>query len=139
MVYMDYEFYIGSYYGNLSADDFSRLSVRASSFLDYYTCGRAERNAKLPAVKMACCALIDKLHAIEAAQALAEKCISAGLAADGKELQSESVGGYSRAFRGSGDSATAALKAADMARESLASVAREYLAGTGLLYRGRCF
>ena len=33
----------------------------------------------------------------------------------------------------------AALKAASEAKNALASVAREYLAHTGLLYRGRCF
>ena len=139
MIYADYEFYAGCYYGSVGEEDFHRLAVRASSFLDYYTQNRAARNAELREVKLACCALVDKYKAIETAQELAQKNLAAGLASDSGELQSETVGGYSRTFRSSGDSSAAALKAADDMKAALADTAREYLAHTGLLYRGRCF
>lgn len=139
MVYADYEFYIGSYYGNVSTEDFRRLATRASSFLDYYTGGRAEKNADLYAVKMACCALVDKYYALETAQAAVQKAVSNSLSSENGELQSESVGGYSRTFRSSGDMSAAALKTADIAKSELAAVANEYLAQTGLLYRGGHF
>ena len=90
-------------------------------------------------MKMCCCALVDQYMLIDTAQELARKNVSAGLASDEGELQSETVGGYSRTLRSGGDSSVAALKAASEAKNALASVAREYLAHTGLLYRGRCF
>lgn len=139
MIYADYEFYSGCYYGNVNEEDFQRLAVRASSFLDYYTQSRVKNCADLYGVKMACCALVDRYKTIEAAQELAQKNLTAGLASDSGELQSETVGGYSRTLRSGGDSSVAALKAASEAKNALASVAREYLAHTGLLYRGRCF
>lgn len=139
MIYADYEFYSCCYYGNVNEEDFQRLAVRASSYLDYYTQNRAAKNTELQELKMACCALVDKYKAIETAQELAQKNLSAGLASDSGELQSETVGSYSRTVRSSGDSSVAALKAAESIKASLADTAREYLAHTGLLYRGRCF
>mgnify|MGYP004633950591 FL=1 len=138
MIYADYEFYSCCYYGNVNEEDFQRLAVRASSFLDYYTQNRVKDYADLETVKMCCCALVDQYMLIDAAQELARKNVSAGLASDEGELQSETVGGYSRTLRSGGDSSVAALKAASEAKNALASVAREYLAHTGLLYRGRC-
>ena len=138
MAYADYTYYYGTYMGTMSEEDFSRLAVRASSYLDYYTRDKAKDNAELDAVKMCCCALVDQYMLIDTAQELARKNVSAGLASDEGELQSETVGGYSRTLRSGGDSSVAALKAASEAKNALASVAREYLAHTGLLYRGRC-
>ena len=129
MIYADYEYYCGTYMGTVDADSFCRLATRASSFLDYYTQNRVKNFAELDAVKMCCCALVDQYMLIDTAQELARKNVSAGLASDEGELQSETVGGYS---------SVAALKAASEAKNALASVAREYLAHTGLLYRGRC-
>ena len=139
MLYADYDFYYDTYRGTVSAEDFCRLAIRASSLLEYYTQGRVCKHADLDAVKMACCALVDQYALIETAQELAQRNVNAALASDSGELQSESVGGYSRAFRSGGDSSLAALKAAEEARSALVAVVREYLAPTGLLYRGRCF
>ena len=130
MIYADYEYYCDIYKGTVDADSFCRLAARASSFLDYYTQNRAKDFSELDAVKMCCCALVDQYMLIDTAQELARKNVSAGLASDEGELQSETVGG---------DSSVAALKASSEAKKDLASVAREYLAHTGLLYRGRCF
>lgn len=42
MAYADYRYYITTYLGTaIQEADFPRLSLRASSFLDYYTQGRA--------------------------------------------------------------------------------------------------
>lgn len=139
MTYSDYEFYSGCYLGTVGEEDFERLVIRASSFLEYYTQGRVKNFADFDAVKMCCCALVDQYKLIETAQELARKNVDAGLASDGAEVQSETVGGYSRTLRSGGDSSLAALKAASEAKQALAGVVREYLAHTGLLYRGRCF
>ena len=140
MIYSDYDFYCyGPYQGTLSVEDFRRLVIRASSFLDYFTQGKAEEYSNLEAVKMACCALTDQYKLLEDAQELARKNVNAALSDDGPEMQSETVGSYSRTLRSGGDSAAAAMKAAAEARKAIPEIAREYLAHTGLLYRGRCF
>lgn len=136
MTYADYTYYSGVYMGAVSSGDFPRLAVRASSFLDYFTQNRAKDNGDLDAVKMCCCALVDKYAVIEAAQALAMKNL-ASAAANDTEVKSETVGGYSRTLATGGESAVSALNATDGARKLLAETCMEYLAHTGLLYRGR--
>lgn len=136
MVYADYEYYFGTYMGTVSEEDFPRLAVRASSFLDYYTQGRAADNADLDVVKMCCCALVDKYAVIDAAQALAMKNLTKA-ASCGDEVKSETVGSYSRTLATGGESAISALNATDGAKKLLAATCNEYLAHTGLLYRGR--
>ena len=136
MTYADYTYYSGVYMGTVSSKEFPRLAVRASSFLDYYTQNRAKDNADLDAVKMCCCALVDKYAVIEAAQALAMKNL-ANAAANDAEVKSETVGSYSRTLATGGEAAAAALNATDGAKKLLAETCREYLAHTGLLYRGR--
>lgn len=135
MVYADYTYYSGTYMGAVSEEDFPRLAVRASSFLDYYTRNKAADNATLDAVKMCCCALVDKYAVIEAAQALAQKNLANAAVGDA-EVKSETVGGYSRTLATGGESALSALNATDGAKKLLAETCREYLAHTGLLYRG---
>lgn len=135
MIYADYEYYSCTYCGTAAKDeDFPRLSVRASSFLDYYTRNKVKNNADLDAVKMCCCALIDKYAVIEAAQALAAaKMVEI---ANGDNVKSETVGGYSRTLATGGESALAAINVTDGAKKLLAATCNEYLAHTGLLYRG---
>lgn len=138
MAYADFDYYKTVYMGTAINDvDFPRLAIRASSFLDYYTQGRAEKNTGLDALKMACCAVAEQQQIIDKARELSQKSLSAGVESGGAEVQSESVGSWSKSFRSGGDSAGAAASVAANARESLAAVAREYLYGTGLLYRGR--
>ena len=136
MAYADYTYYHGTYMGTVSEEDFQRLSVRASSFLDYYTSNKAKEYVGLQELQMACCALVDKYKVIEAANDLAAKNIAASLSSDGNELKSETVGGYSRTFAAGGDSALSALNTSAGARKMLAETAAQYLANTGLLYRG---
>lgn len=135
MTYADFEYYSGTYMGTVSEEDFPRLAVRASFFIDYYTRNKAADNADLEAVKMCCCALVDKYAVIEAAQALAVKNL-ANAAANDAEVKSETVGSYSRTLATGSESALSALNATDGAKKLLAETCMEYLAHTGLLYRG---
>lgn len=138
MIYADYDYYANEYFGRaISAGDFPRLALRASQYIDYITRGKA-RDGMEP-VKMCCCALAEQYQAIETAQELAQKSLSAG-AADGAEISGETVGSWSRSYRSGGDSAQSAAQAAQVGRSVLFDTARQYLANTGLLYRGgrRC-
>ena len=139
MAYADYDFYKITYLGTaIQEADFPRLSLRASAFLDYYTQGRAALNAGLDALKMACCAVAEQYQYIDTAQALAQKSLSASLeSGETGELQSQTVGSWSKTYRSGGDSAQQALSSVQTAKASLSSIAQQYLAGTGLLYRGR--
>lgn len=116
MIYADYSFYTESFMGvAISENDFPRLALRASQFLDYYTQGRAANNAGLEAVKMACCAVAEAYQTVERTGAKAG-------------ISSESVGSYSVSYTTDQD-----------AKSALSNVACQYLAFTGLLYRGwRC-
>lgn len=135
MQYANYCYYFGEYQGDLIPEEsFVQCAARASRFLDYYTMGKAKDNAELHELKMACCALAEQYYVIDKAQALTVGSLEA---VSGKEIQSESVGSHSRTFRSAGESASNALNAAANAQNVLAQVARQYLSGTGLLYRGR--
>lgn len=137
MAYANYEYYTSTYLGTaIKEDDFPRLSMRASSFLDYYTQGRAAQNADLDALKMACCAIAEQYQYVDTAQSLAQKSLTTSLETDG-ELQSQTVGSWSKTYRSGGETAQQAATAAQTAQVSLAAAARQYLDGTGLLYRGR--
>ena len=137
MAYADYEYYTTTYLGTaIKEDDFPRMAMRASSFLDYYTQGRAAQNADLGALKMACCAIAEQYQYIDTAQALAQKSLSTSLESGG-ELQSQTVGSWSKTYRSGGDSAQQALSSVQTAQAALGAIAQQYLSGTGLLYRGR--
>lgn len=139
MIYADYDYYVNSYFGNsIQESGFPRLALRGSQYIDYITQERAAVRADLEAVKMCCCALAEQYQTIETAQALAQKSLSAG-AEDGAEVQSETVGSWSRSYRSGGDSAQSAAQAAEAGRSALLDTARRYLANTGLLYRGGRF
>jgi hypothetical protein len=137
MAYADFEYYANTYLGTaIEYNDFSRLSLRASAFLDYYTQGRAAKNAELDALKMCCCAIAEQYQYIDTAKALAQKSITSSLGNNG-ELQSQTVGSWSKTYRSGGDSAQQALSSVQAAQSALTAIAQQYLAGTGLLYRGR--
>ena len=68
---------------------------------------------------------------------MAQKSLSAALESKGGELQSQSVGSWSKTYRSGGDSDKEAAEVARVSESALAAVARLYLDHTGLLYRGR--
>lgn len=134
-MYADFTYYVGSFFGSaINEADFSRLAKRASDFLDYYTMGKSKDNPDLDALKDACCAIAEQYQIIESAQKIAAESITEGTG----NLKSESVGSYSVSYQTAGEKATAAASAAEVAKKSLGDIARQYLAHTGLLYRGRC-
>lgn len=137
MIYADYTYYVCVYMGNaIKSNDFSRFAVRASAFIDYYTRGKAADNADLDEIKMACCALAEQYQMIDTAQALVQKSLTDGMKSTGGEIESEKVGSYSVTRKSGGESALSAAGMANNAQAALAAVARQYLANTGLLYRG---
>lgn len=141
MIYADYDYYLNEYYGrSVPEEDYPRLALRSSQYIDYITQGRAEARADLEAVKMCCCALVEQYQSIDLAAQLAQKSLTAS-SADGAEVQSETVGSWSRSYRSGGDSAQSAAQAEETGKAALLDIARQYLARTGLLYRGgrRCW
>ena len=139
MAYADYPYYKNTYLGTaIQEADFPRLALRASSFLDYYTQGRAGQNQDVNAVKMACCAVAEQYQSIDLArQAALHALQNSANAGEAGELQSQSVGSWSKTYRSGGESAHQPTTAPQAAQASLASVAAQYLSSTGLLYRGR--
>lgn len=136
MQYANYCYYTTRFLGDMIPErDYNRCSMQASRFLDYFTMGKAESHPELDALKMACCALAEQFFVTNKAQKVAAESLETN---GGRELQSETVGSYSRTFRSGGDSATAAVNAVSASQATLAQIARQHLAGTGLLYRGHC-
>lgn len=138
MIYADYAYYRDRYMGVLlSEEDYDAMALRASRYLDYYTKGGAEKNAGLEGVKMACCALAEQYKVISDAQRLASGSMDYALKNDG-EVTSENVGGYSVSRKSGGSGAMSAMEACREAERALPFIAFQYLADTGLLYRGGC-
>lgn len=111
MIYADYEYYASGYYGNIVPEsDFLRTAKRASEYLDYVTFGRIK--VVTDSVKDACCALCEVYYKNEQ---------------DGGTLASETKGEWSATY-------------AETSRKSLQGkaweIVRQYLGGTGLLFRG---
>ncbi|WP_087064770.1 head-tail connector protein [Intestinibacillus massiliensis] len=112
MAYADYAYYTGGYGGMMPETDFSRLSRRASAYLDRMTFGRAARPPEALAGKVrdACCAVADEMYR----------------QAQGGEVAGVSNDGYRETYVPSGKTPDARLYAA----------AALYLGAAGLLYRG---
>ncbi|MBD9061099.1 MAG: hypothetical protein EGR45_03630 [Ruminococcaceae bacterium] len=82
MSYADYAYYTDSYGGKaIKQEDFHRLAVEASCYLDLVTSGRAEEHSGDERLMMCCCALCDIL--------------AATADTGGMVKQSESVGSWS--------------------------------------------
>ena len=138
-MYADYEFYTSVYNGAVIGEtDFPAYALKASVYLDYCTMGRAKKRPNLPALKIACCALAEQYQVIDTATALAQAALATGVTSVSSsttgELQSQTVGGWSKSYRSGGDSAKNTLGAAEDARAALGTIAEQYLAGTGLLH-----
>ena len=110
-MYVDYTFYSTTYGGKVSSGDFIKLEIQASALIDYYTFNRIETVDNK--VKYAVCELVDCLKNLEDT--------------GGKEIASESVGGYSVSYD---------IGNATIAKKQKSIIAK-YLGHTGLMYRGR--
>lgn len=116
MLTVTYEFYCGIYYGRMSREDFDRLAIYASAYLDELTMGRTA--GEIPAateerVKMALCAVAD-------AYLLQEQ---------GGGVASETNDGISVTY-------VAGISNAKTEGRRLYEAAALFLGPTGLLYRG---
>ena len=87
--------------------NWSRFSFRKTRMV-FSTQGRAAKNADLDALKMACCAVAEQYQAVDTAQALASKSLTAALSDSSGELQSQTVGSWSKSYRSGGESAAQA-------------------------------
>ncbi len=115
MAYASFQDYRELFLGRAITDEesFKRLALRAGAVLDRLSFGRAARYTDTEGkLKLACCALAEKLQA--------------GEEEDGR-IQEEQVGDYRVRYE-SGSSREASAE--------LAALAELWLAGTGLLYRG---
>jgi hypothetical protein len=139
MTYADYEFYHDTFYGQAIAEtDFPRLALRASQYLDYFTQGKAAKNPEIEGLKMACCALAEQYQIIDAARRTTTTAALSGAENATETLKSESVGSWSQSYQSGSQTADEALALLKNSTSTLATVARQYLCTTGLLYRGRC-
>lgn len=139
MIYADFDYYTNVYMGNAIADgDFPGFANKASRYIDYITQNRSAKNAELEAVKQCCCALAEQYQLISKAESLAAHSLNVPIEGGG-ELSSETVGSWSRSYQSGGYSAQTAILASRESRSILLDIARQYLAQTGMLYRGgRC-
>ena len=115
MMYADYAYYINTYHGReISERDFPYWAQQASDWIDYLTSGKADiAGAHSDKIKKACCAIAETAYVNET---------------KGGGIISASNDGYSESYANSSNQQTA--------EQRVISVARRYLAGTGLLYRG---
>lgn len=116
MKYADYDFYCNDYCGSKikTAEEFNRMAVEASAYLNQITLGRIETPSD--EVKMATCAIAD----VYFNQYKAE---------NEKEVASESVGPHSVSY------VKKSKTMIDYQKEKREK-AMIYLSNTGLLYRG---
>lgn len=134
MIYADFEYYRDTYHGvSVLEADYPGYAVKASAFLDYYTMGKAADSAELDAVKLACCALAEKYAEIEMMMLKARESMNDLVSGNKK---SESIGSYSVTYQNAEDVSKGARQFAEELKKDLPQIARAYLTGTGLLYRG---
>ena len=119
MAYADYAYYVDTFRGNqLSEQEFAFFAERAADWIDYLTDGKADGNGPYSEkIKKACCAIADVVFVNET---------------KGGGIVSASNDGYSESYANPNSQQTA--------EQRVLNVARRYLSGTGLLYRGvgRC-
>lgn len=124
-VYVDFTFYQGTYLNGTQSDveqtEFDKLEPKAEAIIREMTLSRSDSYSDGDEVKMAACAVIEKLwesYELENDSAPAE-------------VSSEKVGGYSVTYKGNSRSERQ-KENLKVAREA----ARQWLAPTGLLFRG---
>ena len=90
-MYLDFEFFIDTFGGEIEEVKFKSLNIQAEAILDYYTFGRVKELAVTPLyVKYAVCELVKSLNDAEKQQG----------------LKSEKIGTYSVTYGQHGNSTT---------------------------------
>lgn len=121
-LYASYAYYISTYRGNLTEEEFEKAIVPATAHVRRITFGRADQNMELDEVKLATCAVCDLL-------ANDEKTRSQH---SGRTVVSENTDGYSVTY----ESGRGGDTADDLLTRKLYKAAELYLEPTGLLYAG---
>lgn len=121
-LYTTYAYYISTYRGNLTEEEFEKSIVQATAYVRRITFGRAEQNMELDEVKLATCAICDLLANDEKARSQHS----------GRTVVSENTDGYSVTYESGRNGDTAD----DLLNRKIYKTAELYLEPTGLLYAG---
>ena len=116
-LYATYAYYISTYRGNLTEEEFEKAIVPATAHVRRITFGRADRNMELDEVKLATCAICDLLANDEKARS---------------QHSGRTVDGYSVTYESGRNGDTAD----DLLTRKIYKAAELYLEPTGLLYAG---
>ena len=124
--YASYDYYTKVYGGSLDDDLFDKHVIRASAFIRSLVNGKLETDDydidDYEEVKYACCEMCDAIDTLESSSA------SDG----GRLVNSVSNDGYSVSYASGGQTAASVEEATN---DRLVTIARQYLAETGLLSR----
>lgn len=121
-LYTTYAYYISTYRGNLTEEEFEKSIVQATAYVRRITFGRAEQNMELDEVKLATCAICDLLANDEKARSQHS----------GRTVVSENTDGYSVTYESGRNGDTAD----DLLTRKIYKAAELYLEPSGLLYAG---
>lgn len=121
-LYATYAYYISTYRGNLTEEEFEKAIIPATAHVRRITFGRADQNMELDEVKLATCVICDLL-------ANDEKVRSQH---SGRTVVSENTNGYSVTYESGRDGDTVD----DILIRKIYRSAELYLESTGLLYMG---
>lgn len=118
--YADFCYYLNNFHGTVIEDEsaFDRMAVEASFYLNEITLGRADAAdaTSVDELKMATCAVAEIVH-----EEYMQK--------DEDQVSSETVGPHSVSY-------VKKIKTADEFEKEKLKIAKRYLFGTGLIYRG---
>lgn len=121
-LYASYAYYISTYRGNLTEEEFEKAIIPATAHVQRITFGRADRNMELDEVKLATCVICDLLANDEKARSQHS----------GRTVVSENTDGYSVTY----ESGRGGDTADDLLNRKIYKAAELYLEPTGLLYAG---
>lgn len=129
---VDFTYYTEVFEGTaISEQDFKRLSKKAERFINYATCNQAHKTSGnvLETVKECICELAEQYQTIEKSEKQA-------LGEGDKVISSESVGSWSVSYDTPAKTDVNTSEYTTEKNKRLYSIVKEYLAFTGLLYRG---
>lgn len=121
-LYTTYAYYISTYRGNLTEEEFEKAIIPATAHVRRITFGRADQNMELDEVKLATCAICDLLANDEKARSQHS----------GRTVVSENTDGYSVTYESGRNGDTAD----DLLTRKIYKAAELYLEPSGLLYAG---
>ncbi len=130
--YIDYDFYVNKYMGDMPEEDFEKLALRASTEIRKNIFNRDISKFE-EEVQMATCSVADILFKIEQLELRKNKLASSN--ANDKVVSSESVGDLSRTFANTANLTDLEKEISNQKNKILEEI-RLYLLHTGLLYRG---